>query len=59
MVGEYDILDIISALWPVAVGFVALIFWLARSYAEIETLKEKVRVLYQLYNDLQKEKNKK
>ena len=31
-------------------GFIGLIFWLARSYAEIETLKEKVRVLYELHN---------
>ena len=44
-------LDIISALWPVAVGFAALIFWLAKSYADIEVLKDKVRVLYELHND--------
>ena len=44
-------LDIISALWPVAVGFAALIFWLAKSYADIEMLKDKVRVLYELHND--------
>ena len=45
-----DWLDIISALWPVAVGFAALIFWLAKSYADIEVLKDKVRVLYELHN---------
>jgi len=44
-------LDIISALWPLAVGFAALIFWLAKSYADIEVLKDKVRVLYELHNN--------
>ncbi len=43
-------LEVISALWPVAVGFAALIFWLAKSYADIEVLKDKVRVLYELHN---------
>ena len=45
-----DWLQIISALWPIAVGFTALIFWLAKSYADIEVLKDKVRVLYELHN---------
>lgn len=45
-----DWLSIISALWPIAVGFAALIFWLAKSYADIEVLKDKVRVLYELHN---------
>ena len=45
-----SLLEIIPAIWPVAVGFVGLIFWLAKSYADIETLKEKVKVLYDLYN---------
>ena len=42
--------EAITGLWPIFVGFVALIFWLAKSHADIETLKEKVRVLYELYN---------
>ena len=45
-----EVLDVISALWPILLGITGLIFWLAKSYAEIETLKEKVRVLYELYN---------
>ena len=45
-----DILDAISALWPVFLGLTGLIFWLAKSYAEIETLKEKVRVLFEIVN---------
>ena len=45
-----SLLEIIPALWPIVVGFVGLIFWLVKSYADIETLKEKVKVLYDLYN---------
>tara|TARA_R110000823_G_scaffold217285_2_gene346654 strand:- start:2659 stop:2808 length:150 start_codon:yes stop_codon:yes gene_type:complete len=45
-----SLLEVIPAIWPIAVGFVGLIFWLAKSYADIETLKEKVKVLYDLYN---------
>ena len=48
-------LEVISALWPVAVGFAALIFWLAKSYADIEVLKDKVRVLYELHNAREKD----
>jgi|TARA_B110000977_G_scaffold161792_1_gene206918 hypothetical protein len=48
------LLEIIPAIWPLAVGFVGLIFWLAKSYADIETLKEKVKVLYELYNNRDK-----
>jgi len=47
-------LDVISSLWPIAVGFTALIFWLAKSYADIEVLKDKVRVLFELHNDKEK-----
>jgi len=45
-----ETLDVISALWPVLLGMTALIFWLAKSYADIETLKEKVKTLFELRN---------
>jgi hypothetical protein len=45
-----DLLAIINTLWPIAVGFTALIFWLAKSHSDIEQLKEKVRVLFELFN---------
>tara|TARA_R110002167_G_scaffold22007_3_gene79176 strand:- start:1570 stop:1731 length:162 start_codon:yes stop_codon:yes gene_type:complete len=50
----YSFIELVSALWPILAGFVGLIFWLAKSYADIETLKEKVRVLYELYNNQDK-----
>lgn len=43
-------LAIINTLWPIAVGFTALVFWLAKSHSDIETLKEKVRTLFDLFN---------
>ena len=42
--------DMLSAFWPVFVFFIGVVFALARSHTDIETLKEKVRVLYELYN---------
>ena len=45
-----DWLTVVSSVWPIAVGFTALIFWLAKSYADIEVLKDKVRVLFELHN---------
>jgi len=46
-----DFLDVINTLWPIAVGFTALVFWLAKSHSDIEQLKEKVRVLFELFNE--------
>ena len=45
-----EILEVISALWPILLGIIALVFWLAKSYADIETLKEKVKTLFDLAN---------
>ena len=45
------LLDVINTLWPIAVGFTALVFWLAKSHSDIEQLKEKVRVLFELFNE--------
>ena len=46
-----DFLAVINTLWPIAVGFTALIFWLAKSHSDIEQLKEKVRTLFELFNE--------
>jgi hypothetical protein len=49
-------LSIINTLWPIITGFSILIFWLAKSYADVETLKEKVRTLFELFNEKMKGK---
>ena len=43
-------LSIINTLWPILTGFAILIFWLAKSYADVETMKEKVQTLFSLFN---------
>ena len=40
-----DFLDAINVLWPVALGFTTLVIVLAKMHGDIETIKEKIRVL--------------
>jgi len=44
-------LEFINTAWPVAVGFIPLVIVLAKMHNDIETLKEKVRVLFELWNN--------
>ena len=44
-------LDFINSVWPVAVGFVTLVIVLAKMHSDIETIKDKVRVLFDLWNN--------
>ena len=43
-------LDVLNTAWPIFVGFIGLVIVLAKMHNDIETLKEKVRVLYDLWN---------
>ena len=43
-------LEFINTAWPVAVGFITLVIVLAKMHNDIETLKEKVRVIFELWN---------
>ena len=43
-------IDWISALWPVAVGFVMLVIVLARMHYNIESITEKVKILFDFHN---------
>jgi hypothetical protein len=45
-----EVLQIISALWPVFVGFIGLVIVLAKMHYNIETLTEKVKVLFDFHN---------
>lgn len=47
-------LDAINVLWPVAVGFVTLVVVLAKMHGDIETIKEKIKVLFELWNNRDK-----
>ena len=43
-------LDLITGLWPIFVGFITLLIVLAKMHADLETVKEKIRVLFDLWN---------
>ena len=44
-------LEILLNLWPVAAGFISVVIVLAKMHADVETLTEKVKVLFDLYNE--------
>lgn len=44
------VLDWLSVLWPIAVGIITLIVVLARMHYSIETLSEKVKILFDFHN---------
>ena len=48
-----EILQIISALWPIFVGLIGLVIILAKMHYNIETLTEKVKVLFDFHNKRQ------
>lgn len=43
-------LEFVNTVWPMAFGFVTLVIVLAKMHSEIDTLKEKVKVLFDLWN---------
>ncbi len=49
-----DVLDAIGAIWPIALGFVTLVIVLAKMHADIEQVKEKIRTLFELWNNRNK-----
>lgn len=49
-----DALDVLSDLWPIFVAVIALVFWLAKSYSDIESLKKETADLGQMKEKLTK-----
>ena len=45
-----EVLQIISARWPGFDGFIGLVIILAKMHYNIETLTEKVKVLFDFHN---------
>ena len=43
-------LELISALWPVILGLITLIIVLARMHYNLESLSEKVKILFDFHN---------
>ncbi len=46
----------IVKMWPIFLGFITLVIVLAKMHSSIEVLQEKVKVLYELYNNWNKRK---
>tara|TARA_B100000470_G_C19698230_1_gene349671 strand:+ start:305 stop:454 length:150 start_codon:yes stop_codon:yes gene_type:complete len=46
-----ELLDSLKALFPLMVGFITLVIVLAKMHADIETIKEKLKVLFELWNN--------
>jgi len=46
-----ETLDGLEALFPLMVGFITLVIVLAKMHADIETIKEKIKTLFELWND--------
>ena len=47
-------MDAISVVWPIAAAFVTLVIVLAKMHSDIEQIKEKVRTLFELFNNRNK-----
>ena len=47
-------LELLLSLWPVAAAFVSVIIVLAKMHADLETVKEKIKVLFDLWNNRNK-----
>ena len=45
-----DMVDVVSKVWPILVGFVALVIALAKMDVRIGVLEEKVKNLFELWN---------
>ena len=45
-----DTWSVLISGWPIAFGVISLIIVLAKMHGELETLKEKVKVLFELWN---------
>jgi hypothetical protein len=54
-----ELLEYIGTLWPVGLSFITLVIVLAKMHSEIDILKEKVKTLFDLFNDLRNNKSDK
>ena len=49
-----ETLQIISSLWPIFIGIITLIVVLARMHYNLDSLTEKVKVLFDFHNKRKK-----
>tara|TARA_R110000796_G_scaffold13454_1_gene43410 strand:+ start:67 stop:219 length:153 start_codon:yes stop_codon:yes gene_type:complete len=46
-----ETIDNLGALYPLMFGFITLVVILAKMHAHIETIEEKIKVLFELWNN--------
>jgi hypothetical protein len=49
---DATLLDIFNAIWPVLVAVTAAIVLFAKAFNRLDVLEEKVRTLFQLFNNM-------
>tara|TARA_R110000787_G_scaffold80216_2_gene174765 strand:- start:337 stop:492 length:156 start_codon:yes stop_codon:yes gene_type:complete len=49
-----EILDVVSSMTPILIGIITLIIVLARMHYNLETLTEKVKILFDFHNKKKK-----
>ena len=47
-----EVITVLSKAWPIFVGFILLIVTLAQAHYRIKVLEEKVKVAFELINNL-------
>jgi hypothetical protein len=47
-----DILGITNTVWPMLLAFITLVIVLAKMHSSIQVLQDKVRSLFDLYNNI-------
>jgi hypothetical protein len=45
-----SVIPVVNTVWPIMIAFVGLVIVLAKMHASIQTLQEKVKVLFELHN---------
>ncbi len=48
---ETNIYEAVSSIWPVFVGLITLIIVLSKMHSSVAELEDKVRVLFDLFNN--------
>ena len=43
-------MEFVNSTWPMFMGFITLVIVLAKMHGDIETIKEKIKVLFELWN---------
>jgi len=44
-------IEFVNSTWPIFMGFITLVIVLAKMHGDIEILKEKVKTLFELWNN--------